>query len=91
MQFRTFFGYTLFGNICLWYCERGENLPQAVTKVKLKKKGVCVFRRNGPLLCLEWRDKKDVTMLRTIHEAVVVEMGKYDALGEKIEKIEWGS
>ena len=29
--------------------------------------------------------KKDVTMLTTIHEAVMVEMGKCDALGNKIE------
>ena len=32
--------------------------------------------------------KKDVTMLTTIHEAVMVEMGKQDILGEKIEKPE---
>ena len=32
--------------------------------------------------------KKDVTMLTTTHEAVMVEMGKCDALGEKIEKPE---
>ena len=55
-------------------------------KVRLKKKGDCMFRRNGPLLWLKWREKKDVTMLTTIHEAVMVEMGKCDALGEKIEK-----
>ena len=42
-----------------------------MTQVKLKKKGDCVFRRNGPLLCLKWREKKDVTMLTTIHEAVI--------------------
>ena len=54
----------------------------------MKKKGDCVFRRNGPILCLKWREKKDVTMLTTIHEAVMVEMGKRDAFGEKIEKSE---
>ena len=32
--------------------------------------------------------KKDVTMLTTIHEAVMVEMGKQDILVEKIEKPE---
>ena len=32
--------------------------------------------------------KKDVTMLTTIHEAVMVETGKRDALGNKIEKPE---
>ena len=53
-----------------------KNLPKAVTKVKLKKKGDCVFRRNGTLLCLKWRRKKDVTMLTTIHETVMVKMGK---------------
>ena len=38
---------------------RGErkNLPKAVTKVKLKKKADCMFKRNGPLLCLKWRKK----------------------------------
>ena len=32
--------------------------------------------------------KKDVTILTTIHEAIMFEMGKCDALGEKIEKPE---
>ena len=50
--------------------------------MKLKKKGDCMFRRNGPLLHLKWREKKDVTMLTTIHEAVMVETGKHDALGK---------
>ena len=35
-----------------------KNLPKAVTKVKLKKIGNCMFRRNGPLLCLKWREKR---------------------------------
>ena len=47
-----------------------------------------MFRRNGPLLCLKWRGKKDVRMLTTIHEAVMVEMGKREILGEKIDKPE---
>ena len=65
-----------------------KNLPKAVTKAKLKKRGECVFRRDGPLLCLKWREKKDVTMLSTIHEAVFVETGKVDREGNKIEKPE---
>ena len=48
-----------------------KNLPLAVTKVKLQNKGDCVFRRNGPLLCLAWKEKKkakkNVIMLTTIH------------------------
>ena len=47
-----------------------------------------MFRRKGPLLCLKWREKKDVTMLSTIHEAVLVETGKVDRNGDKIEKPE---
>ena len=49
----------------------------------------CVFRREGHLLCLKWREKKDVLMLSTIHEhdeAVFVETGKVDRAGNKIEK-----
>ena len=65
-----------------------KNLLKAVTKVKLNNKGDCVFRRNCPLLFLKWREKKDVTMLTTIHEAVMVKTGKCDVLGEKIEKSE---
>ena len=42
------------GTVC---CLR-KNLPQAVTKVKLKNKGDCVFRRNRPLLCLAWKEKR---------------------------------
>ena len=30
-----------------------KNLPKAVTAAKLKQKGDCVFRRDGPLLCLK--------------------------------------
>ena len=69
-----------------------KNLPKAVTKVKLKDKGECVFRRNGPLLCFAWKEKKkakkNVLMLTTIHEAVLVETGKTDMLGNKVEKPE---
>ena len=68
-----------------------KNLPLAVTKVKLKNKGDCVFRRNGLLLCLAWKEqkkaKKNVTML-TIHEAVMVETGKTDFFRNKVEKPE---
>ena len=69
-----------------------KNLPKAVTKAKLKDKGECVFRRNGPLLCFAWKEKKkakkNVLMLTTIHEAVLVETGKMDMLGNKVEKPE---
>ena len=35
-----------------------KNMPKSVTKAKLKKKGQCVFRRNGPLLCMKWKKKR---------------------------------
>ena len=38
------------------------------------------------MLCFSWKEKKPVTMLTTIHEAVIVEMGKVDREGNKIEK-----
>ena len=64
-------------------------MPKAVTKAVFKKKGDCVFRRDGPLLALKWWEKKkDVLMLSTIHEASFVEMGKVDRSGNEIEKPE---
>ena len=65
-----------------------KNMPESVTKAKLKKKGECVFQRNGPLLCLKWKEKKDVTMLSTAHEAIFVETGHVNRDGKKIEKPE---
>ena len=43
---------------CGTVCSQRKNLPQAVTKVKLKNKFDCVLRRNGPLLCLAWKEKR---------------------------------
>ena len=84
-----FRSYTIWKHLLVILSEGGERIYQkAVTKGKLKKKGDCMFRRNGPLLCLKWREKKDVTMLTTIHEVVMVETGRRDILGEKIEKPE---
>ena len=43
-------------------------------------------------MCLAWKEKKkakkNVTMLTTIHEAVMVETGKTDFFGNKVEKPE---
>ena len=64
-----------------------KKLPKSL-KVKLRRKGDCMFRRDGPLLALKWREKKEVIMLSTIHEAIMVETGKTDRDGNKIEKPE---
>ena len=43
---------------------------KAVVTAKLKK-GEAVYRRNGPVLCLRWCEKKRmVTMMSTVHPAV---------------------
>lgn len=68
--------------------KKRKNMPKAVTEPTLKNKGDCIFRRNGPLLCFKWHEKKSVVMLSTIHEAIMVETGKTDRLGNKIEKPE---
>ena len=53
-------------------CQKNQkSLPKAVTTAKLKRKGDCIFRRDGPLLCLKWQEKKDMLMLSTIHEAIL--------------------
>ena len=61
-----------------------KNLPKAVTTTKLKRKCDCIFRRDGPLLCLKWQEEKDVLILSTILEAIFVETGKVDREGNKI-------
>ena len=37
--------------------------------------------------CLKWHEKKDVTILTTIHEAVFVETGKVDREGNKLKNL----
>ena len=71
-----------------------KGMPKSVTQAKLRNNGDCVFRRNGPVLCLKWREKKgvwkDVTrsMLTTIHESVFVETGWENREGNMVEKPE---
>ena len=57
---------------------------KAVVTAKLKK-GEAVYRRNCPVLCLRWCEKKrKVTMMSIVHPAVYVEVKKYS--DEKIMK-----
>ena len=49
---------------------------KAVVTAKLKK-GEAVYRRNGPVLCLRWCEKKRmVTIMSIVHPAVYVEVKK---------------
>ena len=45
-----------------------KNVPKAFSVVKLKQ-SESIFRRNGNMLALKFRDKRDIHMLTTIHEA----------------------
>ena len=78
---QNFFGITLLGNILLW-----DSSLSKKEFTSSSDEGECVFRRNGPLLWLAW--KANVTMLTTIHEAVMVEIGQTDFFGNKFEKPE---
>ena len=67
-----------------------KGLPKAVTEATLtKESGECVWRRNSEsgLLCMKWCDKRNVTMLSTIQDALMVDTGKVDRrTNAKIEK-----
>ena len=65
-----------------------KNVSKAVRFAKLKT-GECVWRRAGPLLLFKWKEKKkDVLMLSTIHDAVMVETPKRNYLNQPIVKPE---
>lgn len=44
-----------------------KGLPPAIKNQKLKRGEIISFRRDR-ILCLKWRDKRDVTMISTIHD-----------------------
>ena len=48
-----------------------KNMPKAVVRANLKKGESC-FRMNGELLCIKWCDKRQVTVLTTIDDAVEI-------------------
>lgn len=45
-----------------------KNMPVALKNANLKK-GEVIYRQKGNLLALKWKDKRDVTMLSTVHKA----------------------
>ena len=48
-----------------------KNMPKAVVGAKLQQGESC-FRRNGVLLCIKWCDKRQVTVLTTIDDAIEI-------------------
>lgn len=59
-----------------------KEMPPAIKDVKLKKGEVVAFRR-GKVMTLRWKDKKDVTLLSTIHNAKMLQITKRDKVKEK--------
>ena len=68
-----------------------KGLPKAITKTTKMQKNESCFRRSynfeedeeGPLLCVKWCDKRQVTLLTTIHTAREGWTGKCDRSDEQ--------
>ena len=59
-------------------------MPKAVVRANLKKGESC-FRRNGKLLCIKWCEKRQVTVLTTIDDAIEI-CWKHDQQGNVVFK-----
>ena len=63
-----------------------KGLPQAVVAKSVKlKKGESVYRRKGNILCLKWCDKRMVTLISSIHQAVETKV-KTNFMGQPVIK-----
>ena len=63
-----------------------KGLPKAVVAKTVKlKKGETVFRRKGNILCLKWFDKRPVSLISSIHQAVELQV-KTNFVGQPIIK-----
>ena len=62
--------------VCGMLRSNRKGKSKAVLMAKLKK-GEAVYRRNGPVLCLKWCEKKrSVTMISTVYSTVYAEVKK---------------
>ena len=62
-------------------------IPEKVKRSVLKNKGDKILMKNGPLMVLRIKDRKQVTMLSTAHSAEMVETGRINRhTKEAIEK-----
>jgi hypothetical protein len=52
-----------------------KDVPKDLQKKKLKKGKVCAYQR-GKVCVMKWKDKKDVTLLSTVHNPEMVEIEK---------------
>ena len=59
-----------------------KHMPDDISKEKLKKGEIISYSR-GKLTAMRWKDKKDVSLLSTIHNAAMVEVEKRDVLEMK--------
>jgi hypothetical protein len=63
-----------------------KEVPKVFSKVKKLPQGDCIFRRKENTLIIKYHDKRDLHMICTFHDAVMVELDKQDANGEPIRK-----
>ena len=49
-------------------------------------RGEIVYRHTKKMLCMKWKDNRDVHMLTSIHEAVMVDTDKTDHAGQVVRK-----
>lgn len=63
------------------------NMPRDLKPQISMKKGESIWKRSKELLCMLWKDKRDVTMLSTMHTDAFDNTGKTDRdTGEEIRK-----
>lgn len=58
-----------------------KGLPKEVVKEKLQK-GEMTYSKQGPLVCIKWRDTRDVLMLSTAHSADMKQVSVRSKTGE---------
>jgi hypothetical protein len=63
------FFFCIYGtNVVGTLCPNRKNVPPTVKNSKLKKGEVILQHSNG-IMVMKWKDKKDVTMISTFHDA----------------------
>jgi len=60
-------------------------LPKEDTNAKLRR-GVMISRRRGRVVCLKWKDKRDVLVLFSKHPKRLITLAKRNRQGEEVQK-----
>ena len=62
-----------------------KGMSSVLAHAKLKK-GDVLAKRKGRMLAIRWKDKRDVCMLSTYHQGVMMDSGKKDQQGNAVQK-----